>query len=275
MTDRLAELLQRFAINAQVFHAGTLCGHNSLEAQDGLGQLHLIRRGPVEVIHDDASLIVETPSLLLYPRPMAHRFITDAVDGADMVCANLRFEGGLHNPISAALPPFICLPLDSIAGATDVLRILFDEAFKQRCGRHAVVNRLFEVVIIQILRQLMENNQMQSGMLAGLAHARLRIPIVAMHEHPSKEWSLEDLASTAGMSRSAFATAFREVVGITAGQYLQSWRIGLAQRALRQGQPLKLIAADVGYGSEVALSRAFKAHTGQSPGQWRKSVGSV
>lgn len=273
MTDRLAELLYRFAINAQVFHAGTLCGDNLLEAQRDLGQLHLIRRGPVEVIHDDGPLNIEEPSLLLYPRPMAHRFLSDPLAGADMVCANLRFEGGMHNPISAALPPVICLPLTSINDSADVLRILFDEAFEQRCGKHAVVNRLFEVVIIQILRQLMESKQMKSGMLAGLAHARLRIPMVAMHENPSKEWSLEDLASNAGMSRSAFATTFRDVVGITPGQYLQGWRIDLTQRALRQGQPLKLIAADVGYGSEAALSRAFKAHTGQSPGQWRKAAG--
>ncbi|WP_459615845.1 AraC family transcriptional regulator [Bordetella sp. 2513F-2] len=271
MADRLAELLQRFAIDAQVFHAGTLCGHNMLEAQGEVGQLHLIRRGPVEVLHGDVSMRVEAPSLLLYPRPMAHRFVTDPVQGADLVCANLRFEGGARNPISAALPQFMCLPLASVDGAEAVLRVLFDEAFAQRCGRHAVVNRLFEVVMIQVLRQLMESELVKSGMLAGLAHARLRIPLVAMHEAPSRDWSLEELADSAGMSRSAFATTFRDVVGVTPGQYLQGWRIGLAQRALRQGRPLKLIAGDVGYGSEAALSRAFKAHTGKSPGQWRKA----
>lgn len=58
-------------------------------------------------------------------------------------------------------------------------------------------------------------------------------------------------------------------MGTTPGQYLQGWRVGLAQQALRQGRPLKRIADDVGYGSEAALSRAFKAHTGQSPREWR------
>lgn len=271
MADRLAELLRRFEIEAQVFHAGTLCGLNTLSALDELGQLHLIRRGPVEVVHGNQSLNVDVPSVLLYPRPLAHRFITDAEVGADMVCANLRFEGGALNPISSALPPFLCLPLASIEGAAPVLEVLFDEAFAGRCGRLAVINRLFEVVIIQILRQLMESRLVKSGMLAGLSHARLRSAIIAMHEAPERNWALEDLAGLAGVSRSGFATTFREVVGKTPGLYLQSWRIGLAQRALRMGYPLKRIAAEVGYGSESALSRAFKAQTGVSPGQWRTS----
>ena len=74
------------------------------------------------------------------------------------------------------------------------------------------------------------------------------------------------------MSRSAFAGAFRGVVGMTFGHYLQGWRIGLAQQALRRGRPLKVVAAEVGYGSEAALSRAFKAQTGVSPRQWRQDA---
>jgi AraC-like DNA-binding protein len=72
-----------------------------------------------------------------------------------------------------------------------------------------------------------------------------------------------------GMSRSAFASGFRDIVGITPGSYLQSWRVGLAQKALLQGKSLKLIAVEVGYGSEAALSRAFKALSGKSPREWK------
>ena len=71
-------------------------------------------------------------------------------------------------------------------------------------------DRLFEVVLIQILRHLMYSGQTQVGMLGGLAHPRLRQAMVAMHERPAEDWSLERLASIAGMSRSVFANAFRE-----------------------------------------------------------------
>ena len=79
------------------------------------------------------------------------------------------------------------------------------------------------------------------------------------------------MAEVAGMSRSVFAASFREAMGTTPGQYLQGWRVGLAQQALRQGRPLKRIADEVGYGSEAALSRAFKAHSGVSPRAWRQA----
>lgn len=187
-----------------------------------------------------------------------------------MACANVRFDGGAQNPIGAALPDVVCLPLDGIVGAQEVLALLFEEAFTQRCGRTALVNRLFEVVMIQVLRQLMETGEVKGGMLAGLSHPRLRHALVAMHEAPSKDWTLDDLAGVAGMSRSVFATHFREALGTTPGQYLQGWRVGLAQQALRQGRPLKVVASDVGYGSEAALSRAFKAHSGMSPREWKR-----
>lgn len=83
-------------------------------------------------------------------------------------------------------------------------------------------------------------------------------------------WDARALAAVCGMSRSAFANGFRDVIGLTPGSYLQRWRVGLAQKALLAGKSLKLIAQDVGYGSEAALSRAFKAQSGKGPREWRK-----
>lgn len=272
MTDRLAALMTHFPVRAQVFNAGPLCGINTVEDDGEHGQLHLIRSGAVEIVHGRESVRVERPSLLFYPRPMAHRFITDPERGADMVCAHLSFEGGAANPVVAALPAVVCVPLDALEGSEAALGLLFAEAFGQNCGRMAVVERLFEVVMVQLLRHLMASGEIRGGMLSGLAHPRLRHALVAMHEAPANEWSLEDLAQVAGMSRSVFASSFREAVGQTPGQYLQAWRISLAQQALRRGRPLKVVASQIGYGSEAALSRAFKAQTGHSPRAWRKSA---
>lgn len=272
MPDRLQALLSHFAVSARTFQAGALCGINGLDGDGPFGQLHLVREGDVDVRHGKTlAARIREPSLLLYPRPMAHRFITDAVRGADFVCANLSFEGGTANPIAAALPPFVCLPLAQLQGSESVLGLLFAEAASSNCGRQAMLDRLFEVVLIQVLRQLMESGQTRVGMLAGLAHPQLRKAIVVIHEQPEKEWSIEDLAAASGMSRSVFANSFRDTVGSTPGAYLQGWRVGLAQKALLQGRSLKLIAQDVGYGSEAALSRAFKAQSGKSPRQWRNA----
>lgn len=271
-TDRLDALLRHFPVRARTFHSGVLCGITDFASPNERGQLHLIKEGKIEVIHPRGTAIeVNEPSLLLYPRPMARRFVTDAKIGANMVCAELEFDGGDANPIANALPEVVCLPLSRIDGASEVLALLFNEAFGENCGRHALVDRLFEVVLIQVLRQMMETGQIQGGMLAGLSHSKLRRAIVAMHEQPGLDWSLDALANASGMSRSVFASTFRSVVGCTPGTYLQSWRVRLVQQALRQGRQLKMILVEVGYGSEAALSRAFKAHCGMAPREWRQA----
>ena len=48
--------------------------------------------------------------------------------------------------------------------------------------------------------------------------------------------------------------------------------MSLAQQALRRGRRLKVVAAEVGYGSEAALSRALRAYTGLSPRAWKQQL---
>lgn len=182
MADRLAALMAHFPVTAQVFNTSALCGINTVQSDGANGQLHLVRSGAVQVQYGSQVLQVDRPSLLLFPRPMTHHFVTDPELGADMVCANLAFEGGAGNPIASALPDLVCLPLADVDGAEPILALLFEEAFEQRCGRIALVERLFEVVMIQVLRQLMESGQIHGGLLSGLSHARLRNALVAMHE---------------------------------------------------------------------------------------------
>lgn len=93
-----------------------------------------------------------------------------------------------------------------------------------------------------------------------------------MHERPAHKWSLESLAQVAGMSRRAFAFPFHDIVRTTPGEYLQAWRVRLTQAALRKGRSLKLIAIEVGDGSEAPLSRACKGQCGASPQEWQQQA---
>lgn len=272
MSDRLEALMAHFSINARTFHAGALCGVNSPDHRHGLGQLHLLSEGELVVRHGAQTVAtLREPTMLLYPRPMDRLFVTDEVLGANVVCANLEFQGGAANPIASALPPYVFLPLSDLHDVRAVLDLLFQEASSGNCGRKVVLDRLFDVVLVQVLRVLMEKRELQSGMLAGLAHPLLRKAIVAMHESPGEGWSLGSLADIANMSRTAFAVNFKGTVGCTPGAYLQAWRIGMAKRALLAGRAMKHVAMDVGYGSEAALSRAFKAQTGSAPREWLKA----
>jgi hypothetical protein len=201
-----------------------------------------LRNGSADVWHGDSKAFsLNEPTLLFYPRPTPHRFVTDAVNGADFVCAHISFEGGAANPLPNALPQCVRIPLADLPQSISLLELLFAEAEAKYCGRQVVLDRLFEVVLIHVLRLLMENGRAEIGLLAGLGHAQLRRAIVAMHEKPEEDWSVERLATVAGMSRSVFSNQFRDAVGETPSIYLQRWRVGLVQKWLMQGQSLKLI----------------------------------
>ncbi len=269
MVDRLEGLLGHFSVSARTFQAGPLCGINTLDGSLPYGQLHLLRQGEAEVWHGSTRAHrLAGPTLLFYPRPLAHRFVTDQAQGAEFVCAHIVFEGHAANPLASALPSCVCLPLANLPDCVPILTLLFAEAQASNCGRQAMLDRLFEVLLIQLLRHLMERGSTQAGLITGLAHPQLRHALAAIHQTPAQPWSVESLASLAGMSRSVFANQFREVVGETPAGYLQRWRIGLVQKWLKNGQPLRLIAEEAGYSSEPALSRAFKSQCGLSPKAW-------
>ena len=279
--DRLSALLDRFRVRASLFHAGALCGTNVFEAQPGRAFLHVLRRGEMEVRHRAGEALptrlrLTEPTLLLYPRPLRHMFINPPREGSDFTCATLDFSGGEHNPIVQALPAMLRVPLSAIDGLQPALDLLFCEADRVRCGSRLLADRLFEVVLIQLLRWIIDHPEqagVSSGLITGLSHPRLAKALVAVHQSPSEDWSLTKMAAVAGMSRSAFAEAFKSVTGSTPAAYLTDWRMSLAASMMRSGQSVKFIAAELGFSSGSALAKAFKQRLGTSPREWLSSSG--
>jgi AraC-like DNA-binding protein len=270
MDDRLVELLKCFELRARVFQAGPLCHTASFDAADGLGYIHVHQNGTLRVNSPGhPPMLIDEPSLFFYMNPTSHHLLPKDRD-LKMVCASIEFGTGLRNPLARALPDVVLIRLRDMPTLDMTLQLLFREANEQHCGRQAVLNRLIEVVFIQVLRDLMDQQRLQVGLLAGLAEPRLAKAINAMHADPAHNWSLEELAATAGMSRARFAVRFRDIVGMTPGRYLSEWRLGVAQSLLRQGKPVQLVSDVVGYGNASALSRAFRAQVGLSPTEWVK-----
>ncbi len=274
--DRLSGILERFRLRVQLHYSGALCGRDHFDAGDGHGYLHVLRRGRLKVSHPGAravprSMNFDEPTLLLYPRPFTHHFRNPPVQGSDFTCARLNFEGGPLNPLARALPDLIALPLAGVSGLELALELLFAETDRVRCGQRLLADRLFEVVLIQLMRWLLDHPQqagVRPGLITGLSDPRLARALVAMHDAPGEPWPLERMAERAGMSRTSFANRFREVLGQTPADYLGDWRMALAQSRLREGQPIKALAEQLGYANPSALSRAFTAKVGLSPRDW-------
>jgi AraC-like DNA-binding protein len=167
----------------------------------------------------------------------------------------------------------LVLPLHQVDGLAAALDLLFAETDRVRCGHRLLADRLFEVVLIQTLRWLLDHPReagVPPGLVTGLSDPRLARALVALHDAPGAPWSVEQLAAVAGMSRTSFAQRFRDLVGQAPAGYLTDWRIGLAQAGLLQGASIKQLASDLGYANPSALSRAFAARSGHSPRDWLK-----
>ena len=270
MSDRLSALLQRFELSARVFYRGALCGVASFDAGQGAGHLHLLRHGALGVTDaQEQRTLLDEPSVLFFPRPAAHRLDADEAQGAELVCASVEFGIGDENPLLRALPARLLVPLARLPGLDLTQQLLFGEAFRQRCGHDAVVNRLTEVLTIQVLRYAIEQRLVDGGLMAGLADPRLHKALGAVHAEPARAWTLESMAAEAGMSRARFAARFAQLVGVPPGEYLTAWRLGLARSMLRRGLPVKRVAAEVGYANASALGRVFSQRLGSSPTAWQ------
>jgi len=274
--DRLSGLLERFRVHAHLFHAGPLCGVTRFDAKEGRGFLHVLRQGELVVTHRPRSgaprkIKVTEPTLLLYPRPLEHQFHNAPTEGSDFVCATVDFEGGARHPVVAALPSVVVLPLRSVEGIEQTLALLFAETERVRCGQRLLADRLFEVLLLQLLRWLLdhpEHGGMTEGLIHGLAHPRLARTLTAMHESPGAAWALDSMAQTAAMSRSGFAAEFKLQLGISPAEYLLRWRVSLAQSMLLAGSSIKLASEKLGYASSASFSRAFAQSVGLSPRAW-------
>lgn len=269
--DRLAVLLTHFSLQAGVFYTGSICGVQEFQQDVQRGHLHLIKRGSIQIsgLQKEPAQIDE-PTLVFLPRTGTHRLVANENEGADVVCGTIQFGGAGHNPISDSLPDMVLVRLSDIPRVDAILNVLFEEAFSDHCGRQAILDRLCEVLIIQLLRYCMDLNITKGGVLSGLSDVRLAKVLNAIHEDPAREWDLNTMAELAGMSRARFAVRFRDIIGETPADYLASWRVMTAQRLIKRGLQLKHVAYDVGYGSASALTRAFIRKIGISPTDWHK-----
>lgn len=267
--DSLSPLFKRFTLSARVFYSGALCGIVDFDNKQGIGILHVLRRGRLRVAQPPApSFELTQPTLLFYRQPFVHRFEVDDADGADLVCAFVDFGATLGNPLLRGLPDFLVVPLADMNGVESTLALLFDEAFARRAGREAGIDRLMEFFVVLLLRHAIDARLIKIGLLSGLADARLAKAITAMHDQPEQAWSLETLAQTAGMSRARFAASFRQTVGTPPLDYLTDWRVSVAQTLLKRGKPLKAVAPTVGYSSPAAFARVFAKRVGSSAQDW-------
>jgi AraC-like DNA-binding protein len=194
-----------------------------------------------------------------------------------MICGFLSAQDIIRNPLLSALPRLFKVGMRGSGGAwlESSLRFATEEAVSARAGGAAVLAKLAELLFVEAVRRYVDTMpDDRKGWLAGLRDRRVARALTSLHARPAHPWTVEALARQAGMSRSAFAERFVDLLGFPPMQYLAQWRLQLAAQQLRHAErPLGAIAEAVGYESEAAFSRAFKREFGVPPATWRRNAG--
>lgn len=191
-----------------------------------------------------------------------------------LVCGFLACDARPFNPLLENLPPVIKAgdPQNRDAGwFGQFIRFAMLESADKRVGGESVLARLSELMFIEVVRRYLEAMPPEKdGWLAGLRDPFIGRALSLMHGAPAQNWTIEELSKQVGLSRSSVAARFTTLVGIPPMQYLAKWRMQIASDLLTGGANVATVAAEIGYASESAFSRAFKKMVGVSPAAWRR-----
>lgn len=157
----------------------------------------------------------------------------------------------------------------------EFIRVAISESTNKRAGGESVLAKLSELMFIEVVRRhLNAVPPARTGWLAGLRDPCVGKALSLIHRSPARNWTIEELARDAGLSRSVLAERFADLVGLPPMHYLAKWRMQIASELLSGGSTnIATVAAETGYGSEAAFSRAFKKMVGVPPSAWRRGLG--
>ncbi|WP_156913661.1 AraC family transcriptional regulator [Mesorhizobium sp. WSM3224] len=193
-----------------------------------------------------------------------------------LVCGYLACNALPFNPLLEALPPVI--KAGDVKGdggwLGQFIKLAVSEVAEKRAGSETVLTKLSELMFVDVLRRYVESlPPQQTGWLAGLRDPHLSKALALIHDRPAHNWTVETLAKESALSRTVLAERFTKIVGMPPMHYLAKWRMQIASELLSAGNSnIANIAAEIGYESEAAFSRAFKNMIGVPPSAWRLGV---
>jgi AraC-like DNA-binding protein len=196
-----------------------------------------------------------------------------------VVAGRFSFDVGHGRPLTDWFPPLILIRggQPQMLPLKKTLELLVSEVDASTQGSEMAVQHLANLLLIQALRSHTETGPEQSsGLLHALADPHIGAALNSMHKRIEHPWTVASLASEAGMSRSAFALRFKELMSESPLEYLTRWRMYRGSDLLRESdRKLADVAQAVGYESDGAFHKAFKRVLGIAPGEYRRSMGGV
>ncbi|RXF67933.1 AraC family transcriptional regulator [Hansschlegelia zhihuaiae] len=265
--DLLSHVLAQIRLTGDRVQSLSIAPTERLDLDAGLGHVLVVAEG---ALHAESGVeqpgTVDTGDLVLLPRGPGENLLVASGAGAVVIACRFWFDPYSLRGMISALPQRIHIRRAEGAGWLEgIMPFLMIEAAETQPGAALMISRIIDLLVIRTLRTWVHLGR-TSGWLGGLSDARIARALKLVHEKPLRRWSIEALAEAAGMSRSSFCERFIALVGRSPARYQNEWRLNLARDMLgRRDARVGEVGLRVGYRSEAAFSRAYKALFGWPP----------
>ncbi len=273
----------------------------SLPGMPNTSVFHIITAGSCLIEYGDQQIELKTGDFVFIPKGQGHIFRSDTKakvanlfdlprnqvsqnyetmnigdttenqleEKTTMLCGVVRLEHPSAELIINSMPNMIYLESAKSSFTSwmnHTVRLISMEAEQTQIGGETILTRLADILVIQALRHWINNDANgKQGWLFALKDERIGKSLSLIHTNPGRQWTLESLGKEIGMSRTAFASKFTNLVGEPMLQYLTKWRMNLAVMRLRDGEKVTPeLVEQLGYKSESAFRRTFKKVTGKN-----------
>jgi AraC-like DNA-binding protein len=271
----------RFQPTNVVVFGQMLLGAASVRRQDGVGFtietgdfLLMVNPPAWQMQAGEDGAVLDYKTVVAEPAALLS---TDAgVSITKFVSGNFSFAAANSDLLQALMPPVVLIQADDPANPRlgELLAALGQEVLEERPARSFVVGRLLELILVEALRcHGLGLDASSSGFVAGLQDPKIRRALQLVHEDAKRAWTVAELAREVGLSRSAFAIRFGQIVGVPPIDYISRWRLLLAKDALAASDlSMAEIAEMVGFQSVSAFSTSFKREIGSPPSAYRRAL---
>ena len=244
---------------------------------------HMVSYGTCHLTIGEETIILETGDAIFFPTDASHRAsnpmsegvaVNQAVsfpmtediqnDSTGLVCGHFAHQHPLFDKLLKQLPDYIVIRGGPQSSASAIIDLMLAESRQADQSTNMLLNRLSDCLLYILLRDHVDT---ESGLFSAMAHPGLGESLTLIHSNPAYKLTLDELASAAAMSRSAYSSLFSQMVGLSPADYIVQWRMAQAHRWLADDGISTLDAAlRCGYESEASFSKAFKRVLGIGPG---------
>ena len=189
-----------------------------------------------------------------------------------LICGLIDYEKDMLHPLIDSLPSALHFSGIKHNDSIWMTVLLIDaEMEKEQSSQTSIIDRLTEVLFMQLLNRHMNENKEITGFFAALHDKRIHRALELIHREPQFQWTLDLLVEQVNMSRATLIRQFKQTIGVSPMTYLLNWRMTKAYHLLKQSNStVEQIAEEVGFSTARTLTKAFHRHYGMTPSELRR-----